>query len=475
MKLAFTYRGLACRIGLGLVLLSGCSTAPDIHREITEEVHQTAQSSVRGGTRKPLGSVKLRSAGLDQVLAEVVARDSDFQIARADVRLAGVELAQARCDVLPRLVTRGVVQIPINNSQTEVVCSGGAYLQFDVMRALLYRNHVTVAQVTSQAKVEDCQSAVARGCFLLFSRLIRMGGVQQVIHEKEAAGRIAQQASMEADALFRSGEVSSEICYGWKRRAGEAVQELHRLTVSMEKARAELNECFDSPVDPEELKPVKDAFFKRIAADPKVSADQTADMLEQSPAVNKARLGLFLAEMEVIEARLKRLPKVSLDLAGGKIPLYNSDSTTATGFVPMIEASMPIFDMGDISREIERARIRAGQARERAKHAVQTSYQEMQSTARDLALARTSAEMAHRAVEGATARVSETRALNQSGQASAIEVHEATWALAEAGAIEAQANADCQLAMLSHRAAWGLLVDPALKKEIFARLDMKKR
>lgn len=461
-------------IALATALLAGCAVAPDLHRAVTEEVHRAAQLSIAPAAREPANGAKTGFATLGDLLTEVISRDYAYRLAFEEIRLAGIDLTQAQREVLPRLIARGLAQMPITDGRADVVFSGGLYLRFDLMRALLYRNGVTVAQVTRESKLEDCQSTATRACFALFSRLARLEGVRRGIRQNEAARRLTLQACQEAEALFRSGEAASDFWYRWKRRREEAIMEQHRLGERLEKAQADLEQCFGFAVEPDGLRPLYETFVKRIATDPEVSADQTVDLLERAPAVNRAKLNLFLAEMGIIEARLKRLPTVSVDLAGGQIPIYGTDQTKQNGIVPMIGLSMPLLDMGDISRGIQRARIQADQAREQMVHAVQTSHQEMQSAVRDLDLARRSLDMARQAVEAAGARVSEARALNQTAGASAMEVHEAAWALGEAQTAAAQADQDYHLALLSQRATCGLLLDEPLQKEIFSRLDLRK-
>jgi outer membrane protein TolC len=64
---------------------------------------------------------------------------------------------------------------------------------------------------------------------------------------------------------------------------------------------------------------------------------------------------LFLAEMVVVDAKRKRLPELSLSLGLGNMLLRTREGTAS--FVPFLGMSMPLVDMGDISRNIQKAEL----------------------------------------------------------------------------------------------------------------------
>jgi outer membrane protein TolC len=324
-------------------------------------------------------------------MAEIIGSDHQYRLAVADLRMAGIQVTEAHRELLPRLLARGSIQMPIAEAnhhriptdpdgKMDPAFSGGLYLQLDLIRAFLYRNSVTVAEVTQEARREKCRASAAAACQRFFNCRIQVDALTRAEAHNQSACQLATQAAAEAKTLFEAGRLDANRWQTWEQRRTEADLEQERLAARLRQARADANRYYCIiGVDESVLSQHTETFMQRLAGNAKDSsppaADTLIDTLENTPGVVGAKLDLFLAEMNVIEARLKRLPSISIGVGAGQIPVQGDEWRKETGIVPMAEISMPILDMGDISRGVKRARLQAGQARERMIQAVETSRQ----------------------------------------------------------------------------------------------------
>lgn len=448
--------------------------APDIHRRVSEEVHITAVAQAEATAERQIPSALGEAATMGGLMAEVIRYDPQYRLAQADLRLAGVQLTESHRMILPRLLARGFFEMPISRSGVDTVFSGGLFLRFDLIRACLSQNFVTVAEVTQEVRLEKCRAAAAAAVLSFFNGMSQVEALLQAAEHNRASSRLTTQAALEAEAMFKAGRAASDRWQAWELRRAEKDLEQQRLAARLEKARAGAAQVYRGATAHESaLLGLTDTFLKRLAATPAAPAATLAETLEKAPVVVGAKLDMFLAEVGTLEAKLKRLPAVSFDVGTGKIPVQGNGGTIEDGVVPMVGITLPLLDMGDISRGIQRAKIYADQARERMIRAVGTSRLDIESKQQDLGVAAAMLTATDRLRNTASTRRDETVALSRAGTATTLDCHEAAWMLSEAEAAVDQAQRDYRLALLAERAARGDLLDESLQKEVFSKLAAK--
>lgn len=453
------------------IVLGGCATAPDIHRRVQDEVaaavrleaEPAAESAVEAGSGEP--------QALETILADVIRANPPYRLALAEGEASEVRRAAARSLPWPRLVAEGSLEVPIEDGESRTDVTGGLYLRLDLMKAFLHRNAVTAADVGCAANRELRRGTALEAALDFFHRAENLDAALRAAKRSEAALELADRASAEADAMFRAGRAAFDRGWTWERRRLEQEIERQRSAAQLDKARREVARAYAGPApEADILRQVAD-YVERLAARPEEPAVDLAAILEQSPEVARAKLDLFLAEMAVLEARLKRLPGLSLDLGAGDIPI-RGESDEEADLVPMLKISMPLIDMGDISRGVKQARIRAEQSRERMKQAVENAHENWQTVRQDLALAEVSLRAAGSFCDSMAKRRDEIRAFYGSGSASALEVHETEWMQIEAEALRDRAAHEFRLALLAARALRGDLFDEALQSALNAKTGL---
>lgn len=447
----------------------GCATVPDIHLRVEQDVRAAVHAEAGRGEAGQQTGRSGQVPTIEDVLAEVVGNDHHYRLALADVRLAGVQLTDAQRQPWPRLFAEGLVEMPINHGSMDTFFSGGLYLRFDLVRALLYRNAVTIAQVSQAAGREKCRAAAAQAALDFLGKLVRLKAALQAEARNAAGDQLAAQAAAEAEALFKSGRLPSERWYVWELRRAQKDIEKQQLAARVQKARFDVLRAYRGTAEGEILR-LAASFMERLA-EAKASSASPADILEKTPTVTKAKLDLFLAEVAVLEARLKRLPVVSLALAGGNIPLQGHQWQEDGAIVPMVGISLPLIDLGDIARGVKKAEIRSAQVREQMIQAVETAHLDLEAAHWSFVLAKTSVQAAQQLLDATAKRQHETRALLKTGAVSVMDLHEVAWMQADAECALDHAREEDQLALLAERAARGELLEERMESTLFAKLQ----
>lgn len=455
-----TWLMLCVMLGAG-----GCAVAPDLYRQVEDEVRAAARSA-DGLAGAPLtGLANHAPLTATTVLAEVVRHDQRCRLARHDIELAALQMGDARMQPWPRLFADGLVEMPIKDGQAHTHTSGGLYLRLDVVRAFFYRNAVTVADVTQAAAREKLRWASVRAAADFLGTATRLDAALRVQARQESTAALAVQSCADAERFYRTGQIAAERWYGWQNRVAQQGMARQQSAGKVARLRAELRRAYRGGGEESALRAVVSGFMERLTALTPGSDDEAAVVAEM-PAVLEAKMAWFLAEMTVFDTRLKRLPSVSLDLGGGSIPVRGDEDHEEGHLVPSLGISLPLIDMGDIGRGVARARLRADQARDRMVEAVETARLDLAGLRERAALSAISLQTAQTLADALHRRYQDMQALSGAGAASILDAREAAWMLAEAESAADQAREEQALALLDERVACGTLLDDATLKVI---------
>lgn len=451
-------------------LVGGCTVASDIHRRVERDVWTAVQIGAdanRGGADDGFGD---RPSSFASILAEVVHQDCGYRLAEAGVGLAGVERKDALRRPLPRLFLDGLLELPIDDGKMDAYASGGLHLRVNLVQAFLWGNALTVADVRGAAGRQACAAAASQAVLSFLSDLLEVDAALRLREHGEATRLLAARAAGEAEALYKTGGLPAAQWYAWERRRDQTEMDARRSGAALQQARAAVARAYGGGATEPQLLAHAEAFVTRLLEEGEDRAD-LADVLAASPAVAQAALDLFLAEMAVVDARLRRLPTVSLDLAAGDIPLRSEAREEDGEIVPMVGVSLPLFDWGDIARSIEKARIRAGQARERMLRSVEQARLDLDAAQQALLLARAVLTDAERVRDAASRRWRETVVLLDAGAATVMDAHEVEWLRNEAEAAAEIARGEYRQSLLADRAARGELLDEPVRAALSIEKD----
>ena len=449
---------------LGAILgAGGCAVAPDLYRQVEDGVRAAARQADTGGGAPRPGVAAQAPLTATALLAEVARHDLRCRLARQDIELAALQMGDARLQPWPRLFADGLVEMPIKDGRAHTHTSGGLYLRLDVVRAFLYRNAVTVADVTQAAAREKLRWSTVRAAADFLGTATRLDTALRAQSRQESVAALAVQSCTDAERFYRMGQIAAERWYGWQNRVAQQAMARQQIAGRVARLRAELHRAYRGDAEESVLRALAAGLLERLTALP-AGPDDEAAVVAEMPAVLDAKMAWFLAEMTVFDARLKRLPSVSLDLGGGSIPVRGDEDREEGHLVPSLGISLPLIDMGDIGRGVARARLRADQARERMVETVETARLDLAGLRERVALSVTSLQTAQTLVEALNRRYQDMLALSGAGAASILDTREAAWMLAEAETAADQAREEQALAWLDERVACGTLLDSATLK-----------
>jgi outer membrane protein TolC len=445
---------------------SGCAAVPELKTRVETEVREASEAAA-GGTAVGGAPFQLRGRPEpEDLVCGVILGDHPYRIAVSDVRLADLQREDAKWKPWPRLVTEGWIEVPVGD-ESDTYLSGGLYLRFDLVRAILYKNAVTVAEVM-QAISQQRRLDAANGAVVLFlKRAVEVEAAQRAQEHRRRAGELIARAEADGDSLFKAGKLPSHQWYIWKRRRVENEVEAEQLDIRLQKAQRELARSYRGARPLQDVLGYADRFIDGFPPVPEMAPGMMPSVLMRSPGVTGARLALFLAEVSILEARLKRLPGAHLDLGGGNIPLRGNDGTDHSGIVPAGGVSMTLYDFGEIARGVRRAELETAQARERMLQAVETARSSIESASQQRRQTQAMVDSAVKRCAAMREMESEIRALMNVGKMSVMDVHETEWMRLDAEAMLERCRNDRRLAVVEDRYARNEVLDEERRKRAF--------
>ena len=447
---------------------------PELKTRVETEVRQASETIAGETTDNGLPVQPWNQLAPGDLLDDVIRGDHLYRIAVQDIRLADIQREDAKWKPWPRLMAQGWMEIPVENESSDTYLSGGLYLRFDLVRAILYKNAVTVAEVMQSVNQQQRLDAANAATVLFLKRAIELRMIHaEQEHQRRAHERIAL-AEADGESLFKAGKLPSAQWYTWKRRRVENETEAERLAVRWQKAQREMTQSYRGAQPLQGVLHYADQLINEIPASPAAADEKVSSVLMRSPRVTRARLALFLSEVSILEARLKWLPSVSLDLGGGKIPVRGDDGRGHEGVVPAVGASMTLYDFGEITRGVQRAEIETTQARERMLQAVEAAHSDLEAVGRQKQYAQAMAESAEKQCAAVQRMAAEIKALMEVGKMSVMDVHETEWMLLDAEAQRDRCRNECRLAVVEERLARNEVLDDERQTRIFWGYANKK-
>jgi outer membrane protein TolC len=454
------FRNVSCVAALAVTLLfGGCVVVPELKTRVETEVRTASEVAAgeTGGRGHPEP---------EDLIDAVILGNRQYRIALDNIRLADVQREDAKWNPWPRLLAEGWMEIPVGDGASDTYFSGGLYLRFDLVRAILYKNAVTVAEVMKATRLQQRLDAANGAVTLFLKRAVELEAVKRAQEHRRRMGELIDVAEKDGESLFRAGKLPSPQWYDWKRRRVENGVEAERLNIRLMKAELELAQSYRGARPLQDVLGCADRFIEDFSAEHDTEQEKVSAVLMREPGVTGARLALFLSEVSILEAKLKRLPNARLDLGGGNIPLRGNDGTDHSGIVPVGGASMTLFDFGEISRGVQRAEIETAQARERMLQAVEAARVRIETALSQKRQARALAESAVKRCEAVNAMESEIRELMKAGKMSVMDVHETTWMRLEADAMLDLYREEHRLAVVEARYAHNAVLDETRQRHL---------
>jgi len=456
----------AWMLALPVAFVFGCTSVPKIKDRVETEVRNVSEAAAGEVVERDTPFLPWRQPEPADVIDGVILGDRLYRIAIHDIRLADVRREDAKWQPWPRLIADGWIEAPVG-SDSDVYLSGGLFLRFDLVRAILYKNAVTVAEVLQAVSLQRRLDAANNAAVLFLKRAVDLKATQRAQEHQQRVCKLIDHAEADGESLFMAGKLPSNQWHTWKHRRIENEIESERLVIRQLKAEWEIAQSYRGMRSLEAVAQSADQFIERLSVNRDGTPEKMSAVLMRAPGVTDARLALFLAEVSILESRLKWLPSLKLDLGGGRIPLRGNSGREHRGIVPAGGASMTLYDFGEIARGVKRAEIETVQARERMLQAVEVARSNLETASQQTQRARAMIDSATKRCAAAERMAAEIRALMEAGKMSVMDVHETEWLRLEAEALLERCRNDYRFAVIEERAARNEVLDEERQKRVF--------
>lgn len=275
---------------------------------------------------------------------QILSRDPEWIALETELKKNQIDNRQAETYTWPRWSLEFHAETPLQKNKTDT-SGGGIYLRYDFLKAL-FSSDAKSMESLKRDRLLQRQKMFRKKIFSHLQKLL--SELECARWEKRFAWQSVQTAR-EAVEYIEKQSGKPGLAY-WQGMLQESLRNdrmiRYRLMTLEESFRA-----FTGFKPAREHKKLFSGFQAEIpASDP---ADEVQLAWNQRPEVKISASDWILAELNITQMRRKRLPAPYASLGLGNILLSNQDEHAPA--VPSFGISMPIWDMGDIQRQIQKA------------------------------------------------------------------------------------------------------------------------
>ncbi len=447
----------------------GCATATRQRERAHVALGSAACDLDRPSAAVGSGDATASTLTFEEACLRLALQDDSILASLARVRELDVDVAQSRSIIWPRAELRTFAEIAPGTGDARWI--GGAYLQYNLSRALFASDEIAVAKARKAKAYEELRLQLRETTRRLQARLTDLGLLDQEVASRQRMVEAADQTARLAETSAEAGR--GRLADVWRARVEAASQaallgDARRRAASERRALAlALGRGMGEPPT------IRDAAeLLRPAAEPLAPAPAPSELWSRRAEAHIAEIDLFLAQMGRTAARRERLPRPLANVGWGNIPL--SSRLTEATWVVRLGVEMPLIDFGDISRKIRKSEINVDLARRHALAVVTRVVQQAELTRIDL-------EQATVQARAASDLVAEMRRADEAGpalleqyRADTIDVLTQRLRLGETEVRAQQAQGALVKAAAAHRLALGEALAPELEERLIEALLRQK-
>lgn len=345
-------------------LLQGCSSVgPRVDSDVSDIVEDIARSEFLPLVERDMIPGEVGKTEMLFAEAFRLARERDPEIGASEIayQISQIDIQQAKSSIFPRFDVEFSIEAPIAGAEfdSEKAIGAGVFLKYNLMDAAFSADAVSVQRVKAD-QWRQRREATTKGIYYrMIGLLCKIEAKNKEVAARTEARDIAEKALEQVRAQDDTAPVGRERADEWevegKRRIRELEESRLHLSLALEEFQLILGVESSANIvisDSDRLLPgVVD-----LESPPKDDWAVANEAWRQRNDVRVAEAELFLAEMQIIEAKRRRFPQLTFSLGLGNIILYSVDDNAS--IVPYLGVSCPLFDMGDAKRRIQKAERR---------------------------------------------------------------------------------------------------------------------
>ncbi len=349
--------GYAFPIPWCLCLLAGCASAPGIQTQVERNIHGLVANEIDAvvATHRAAPANEPVEMTFEDAFATAVARDPEIKKKAIACQMAKTDIQQAKSIVWPRFTAELSVEVPIGGSDTSNYhyVGGGVFLRYNIMDAIFSADAVAASQAASDVAAQQQQAALNKLYYRVTGLCAKIDSERNRGAAAAKAAQIAQEAVKHLQALTKVDPVPVEVVRKWEGAA-------RRCAWTREEAQQRFGAARDEALSMLGIDPRTDiriSDISEVLPHPENFAEDDWDFVkvawQQRNDVRVAESELFMAEMRIVNAKRKRLPRPTAALGVGNMLLQTNQQAV---FMPSLQVSMPLFDMGDVKRQVQKAK-----------------------------------------------------------------------------------------------------------------------
>lgn len=303
--------------------------------------------------------------------------------------LGAIDVEQANSLLWPRFEIQAFGQIPIDSDSesNDRHVRGGLYMRYDFKKALFRSDAVSAARMTELRQLEKANRLMYELSFTLFDKLIENEQLREEVRLRSAMVGHVQEGVLATRRLFDLRMVEQPTVWRWQSMAQSHERLLGQAKAALDRAQRSLTFMLGGTMTKEQgitdLKKVKAVLEEPLPLPLNDPIHVIRDAWARRPVCRIAEMNLFLAEMAVIQAKRQRVPRISGSLGVGSISVL-ADRGEETPAAVELAVSMPLFDWGDISRDVSKAEHRKAWAERKIKSLIRRLQHDIQDSKMEL-------------------------------------------------------------------------------------------
>lgn len=342
-----------------LVSMTGCSHSPKIQADLNKNIEMLIADQIKSmhGTDESMPGLKSNEVTFAQAIQRVIRNNPEIMVHGVLNEKGQIDVRQAKTGLWPRMFLELSGEVPINSDGDtgDDKYSYGLVLRYDLTQAIFYKDAVAVSELKLRQAAEHKAKLVKKLYNELILLLCEMDYETRKKDCLEAALIIAEKALKSASRLG----VSTSDDLKRLRELESNVNQYSRLIKTNRLVLKRLNEKLSHMMGLQYGSNITITDTQQYLpgySGSDISAPVTATVLRQvwnhNNDIEIEKNNLFLAEMKILEAKRRRLPRVNASVGFGDMHLDMDDDFAA--IIPRLSVSVPLFDFGDIRRLIEK-------------------------------------------------------------------------------------------------------------------------
>jgi outer membrane protein TolC len=342
-----------------LSLVLSCYSSQDVQSRLQQDFRGIFDKELRTLTAKKTSFHSGETTFIDAFLL-ATQRDDRIKLNRVSYKQTLLDMKQAQSTKWPRLFGELIFEVPIksNNDNESSFVTGGLFLKYNLLKAAFSSDSITVESAKAKRTLLQEQIMLQEIYSGLIFQLAELDMRRREIGILSTASKTAKLGVDRAMLLRHLGYRSLNEVRTWE-------MDLSRLKIKNLEAQKGVSDLEANLrvrlgldlhqklviTDCDKYFPQEEEYKGYVLDVPTL----VAKAFEQRNDIRIAEIDLFIAEMSILEAKRKRLPDLSLSLGLGNVALSNLEGTAP--LVPSLRMSLPLVDMGDTERFVQRAEM----------------------------------------------------------------------------------------------------------------------